>query len=300
MYWWIWKRTSKLVYYISIGCLFLIGVVFVYRHAKPSLDVAVPVNKPFQMARPSYQRPLLQTAVVKANVSSNSSSRALLLTKKAQLVAERLKTLPFPRTIHNLAPENAKSQEGPTEDQSPKATFDSYSIVPVESSVALPWINGSEHFDKRITELSLGCKAVIFRDGINAYGKCRNFTNMRFIDGSRVVALASSPGSGNTWTRSVLEQATGIYTGSIYCDAVLKSRGFVGEKISSANVLAVKTHYPSKELFVPPSEFHDPNKFKNVTAVILLVRNPLDSIVSQWNWMHGGHVATAAPHTFGM
>ena len=178
---------------------------------------------------------------------------------------------------------------------------DRYSIIPlVYSSSVLEMIDGSEYLDERIIEISLSCNGIIFRDSQHAYGRCRNFTNMRFIDGSRIVALASFPGSGSTWARSALEQATGVYTGSVYCDKELKSKGFVGEKVISSNVLAVKTHYPSKEMFIPLSEYRDPSKFKNTTAVILLVRNPLDSIVSLWNWMHGGHMATAAPNTFGM
>ena len=37
-----------------------------------------------------------------------------------------------------------------------------------------------------------------------------------------LTALVSFHGSGNTWVRYLLEQATGIFTGSIYCDGVLK------------------------------------------------------------------------------
>jgi hypothetical protein len=47
---------------------------------------------------------------------------------------------------------------------------------------------------------------------------------------SPLVALASSPGSGNTWLRFLLEQATGVFTGSIYCDHSLKTH-FPGEHI---------------------------------------------------------------------
>ena len=38
-------------------------------------------------------------------------------------------------------------------------------------------------------------------------------------------ALASFPGSGNTWTRYLIEGATGVFTGSIYLDKVLQSKG---------------------------------------------------------------------------
>ena len=34
--------------------------------------------------------------------------------------------------------------------------------------------------------------------------------------------LASFPGSGNTWSRLVLEEATGVFTGAIYNDASLR------------------------------------------------------------------------------
>ena len=43
-----------------------------------------------------------------------------------------------------------------------------------------------------------------------------------------VVALASFPGSGNTWVRYLLQQATGIITGSIYKDHALLRNGFPG------------------------------------------------------------------------
>ena len=53
----------------------------------------------------------------------------------------------------------------------------------------------------------------------------------RFLDPkSPIVALVSSPGSGNTWLRYLLEQASGVFTGSIYCDHSLKSL-FPGEHI---------------------------------------------------------------------
>ena len=54
----------------------------------------------------------------------------------------------------------------------------------------------------------------------------RTFLNHK----SPVTALVSFPGSGNTWLRYLLEQATGIYTGSIYCDHSLKAL-FPGEHV---------------------------------------------------------------------
>jgi hypothetical protein len=57
-----------------------------------------------------------------------------------------------------------------------------------------------------------------------------------------VTALASYPGSGNTWMRYLLQQATGIVTGSVYNATHLKKSCFPGEGIWNGSVLAVKTH----------------------------------------------------------
>jgi hypothetical protein len=46
-----------------------------------------------------------------------------------------------------------------------------------------------------------------------------------------VVALASFPGSGNTWVRYLLQQATGILTGSVYKDYALLKNGFPAENV---------------------------------------------------------------------
>lgn len=58
---------------------------------------------------------------------------------------------------------------------------------------------------------------------------------------SPVVALVSSPGSGNTWLRLLLEQVTGVYTGSIYCDHSLKAL-FPGEHIGRLSTFYLWTH----------------------------------------------------------
>jgi hypothetical protein len=41
-----------------------------------------------------------------------------------------------------------------------------------------------------------------------------------------IAALVSFPGSGNTWLRYLLQQATGILTGSVYKDYGLLKSGF--------------------------------------------------------------------------
>lgn len=88
--------------------------------------------------------------------------------------------------------------------------------------------------------------AYLDHNGLNRYYLCAPTTVGRFAKSalklkqckersfldrtSPIVALVSFPGSGNTWLRHLLEQATGIYTGSIYCDHSLKAL-FPGEHI---------------------------------------------------------------------
>ena len=262
MFFWIWNR------FLSIGIsrivLIGIGIACVYYHAFVSPEALHPYAK--------------------------------LEGTEINLLLQRIshdKMLPPVKTIQIPEFKEPASKYDVTE-------LDQYFEAPLSSSSVLQMVNGREFLDKRIVEASLSCETVIYPDKLNAYGKCKNFTNMRFIDGSQTVAMASFPGSGSTWMRSILEQITGIYTGSVYCDKDLKSKGFVGERITSSNVLFVKTHSPNKNFFIPLKLYYDLRKFKNIMAAILLVRNPLDSIVSYWNYERSSHTATAPPHTYGM
>jgi len=149
-------------------------------------------------------------------------------------------------------------------------------------------ISGSEFLDRNSKLAFLRCNPDYTRYGhrggfdkfLNvtptSHGNCRKFSELHFTNSTKVIMLVSFPGSGNTWTRIVLEQATGIFTGSIFCDRGLRSSGFYGEQIISSNVLAIKTHYPRDG---DPSigHFHP----KHVDGVIFIMRNPLDSIVAE-------------------
>ena len=57
-----------------------------------------------------------------------------------------------------------------------------------------------------------------------------------------LTALASFPGSGNTWVRYLIQHATGYATGCIYLDRGLQQGDFPGEGIFDGSVIAVKTH----------------------------------------------------------
>lgn len=134
-------------------------------------------------------------------------------------------------------------------------------------------------------------------------------TKNEFNQSEKAFALASFPGSGNTWLRYLLQvtfynenyqypgyiyliiknsrilllqQATGIYTGSVYKDYGLLKSGFPAESISNSSVLIVKTH-----------EF-GPKAWAFFKKAVLLVRDPAKAILAEFNRQSGGHVGFAS------
>ena len=90
--------------------------------------------------------------------------------------------------------------------------------------------------------------------------------------------MASYPRCGNTLLRSIMEKVMGICTGSdnditLGLVGALMDAGFDGEGIVDKRVWVVKTHYPANEGYKPYEA--DRN--------ILLIRSPLDSLVSYFN-----------------
>nr|XP_039267939.1 WSC domain-containing protein 2-like [Styela clava] len=89
----------------------------------------------------------------------------------------------------------------------------------------------------------------------------------------RKIALATFPGSGNTWMRYLIESATGIYTGSKYGDRSLAAGGYIGEipSMHSYKLAVIKTH---QQIDINNSSFD---------AVINVHRNPYNAILSEFN-----------------
>ncbi|KAB7497635.1 WSC domain-containing protein 2 [Armadillidium nasatum] len=91
--------------------------------------------------------------------------------------------------------------------------------------------------------------------------------------------LVSFPRSGNTWTRYLLECATGIFSGSVYDDKDTFNLGYKGElePYQSGRTLVIKTHTHAFKNS-PPVKLDGP------TYVILLIRNPADALISYWSF----------------
>lgn len=126
----------------------------------------------------------------------------------------------------------------------------------------------------------LSCEKSVRNASATPYsGDCR------FVDGEgrHPVALASLPGSGNTWVRGLLETATGMCTGAVYCDISLRVTGFTGEFVRSGSTLVVKTH-ENVPIWVGSrfprylSENHG-----RYGSAIFIIRNPFRALIAEWN-----------------
>ncbi|BFZ18265.1 hypothetical protein BsWGS_21304 [Bradybaena similaris] len=99
--------------------------------------------------------------------------------------------------------------------------------------------------------------------------------------------LASFPGSGNTWVRYLIQEATGILTGSEYNDTQLFEDAFPAEGNTSTSTILVKTH---------GSDYRTRQRY---SRVILLVRHPKDAILSEFNlFLGGGHYSVAPEEAY--
>jgi len=155
-------------------------------------------------------------------------------------------------------------------------------------------LTGTEYFSFDTAKRFLMChllKNSLHVDRVQLDNKvCKSKT---FRRSGKLIALASFPGSGNTWTRTLLEQATGIYTGSIYRDESLVNAGFEGECLISRNVIAVKTH-----------STYEPGVTQriamNFDAVIYIIRNLYDALVSEYSRRRTkSHIQALSPSAFG-
>jgi len=112
--------------------------------------------------------------------------------------------------------------------------------------------------------------------------QCANYSISHMIPHCRgPIALASFPGSGNTWLRHMIEGAGGIFTGSRYKDLQIQMYGLWGEVRvwNDGTTIVQKTH--------DASPFHVQKDFQG--RGVLIIRNPYEAILSCHNFMYGGH-----------
>ena len=145
------------------------------------------------------------------------------------------------------------------------------------------------------------CHEYLSKTDMGYFAFCWRKTNLtsepnrsicRFLNatGRPPITLASFSGSGNTWVRGLLQLATGVCTGGIYCDTKLRISGYPGESLRSGKTLVVKTHQPDPRwtgVYYPPnttdSYFTKESDIPVYDSAILLVRNPFHALVAAWN-----------------
>lgn len=98
--------------------------------------------------------------------------------------------------------------------------------------------------------------------------------------------MASFPGSGNTWTRYLLQQSTGVWTGSVYNDKILAKNGFIAEHVTNSSVIFIKTHK------------YQNYKMKGFDRIVLVVRDPAEAILSEFHRRSSGHTGHASIDLF--
>ncbi|XP_023348167.1 WSC domain-containing protein 1-like, partial [Eurytemora carolleeae] len=96
-------------------------------------------------------------------------------------------------------------------------------------------------------------------------------------------ALASYPGSGNTWIRYLIEGASGIFTGSIFVSTSITDAGHLGElrNFRDGSTILQKTHHRA----IYPYGYRQ---------AVVVVRNPFNSILSYWNFYKTGSQTASA------
>lgn len=103
---------------------------------------------------------------------------------------------------------------------------------------------------------------------------------------NRRVALISLPGSGNTWVRGLLEHATSVCTGAMWCDPNLRAIQFCGEGLHGSRALVIKNHDHTirwRGERLPKRPDLSENNKPEFDAVIFVHRDPYDAMVAERN-----------------
>ena len=103
-------------------------------------------------------------------------------------------------------------------------------------------------------------------------------------------ALVSYPGSGNTWTRYLVEAATGVFTGSIFTSAGIIRAGHYGERrdYDDGSTLLQKTHHRALHGNQNGLEWRQEHVRQFGGRGVLVIRNPYKAILSFFNFRRTG------------
>ena len=156
------------------------------------------------------------------------------------------------------------------------------------------------------------CVRKTWRVALSKYSESQR-SSCVFINGSKryPIALASYPGSGNTWVRGILQKTTGLCIGAIYCDVTLRQNGYPGESIRSGITFLVKTHQTDPrwegvqyDPDAPFKYFHRAEDIPMYSGGVFILRNPFHAMVSEFKRKTSestpnNHVITLSKDRFG-
>ena len=110
-----------------------------------------------------------------------------------------------------------------------------------------------------------------------------------------MTAIHSFMGAGNTWSRYLIQQATGFLTGSSFNDIALRQNGFPGEGIGPKRfnmTIATKSHNIN-DATGEGWMFNYIEDKNNSNKCVIVVRNPFDTFMAEFARMKtGGHTAS--------
>lgn len=114
----------------------------------------------------------------------------------------------------------------------------------------------------------------------------------------------SFPGSGNSWLRYLIENASGYFTGSVYNDAQLYNSGLMGElqPPNDGTTIVQKTHHNTAGAVKDIKGYVKLSELMFGYRGILLIRNPYDALISYRNFLRSQsgnkHTGTAKYNEF--
>lgn len=136
----------------------------------------------------------------------------------------------------------------------------------------------------------------VFKNSLHQYDSCKKLYSRSYLPfkghAMKIPPLLTSlPGSGNSWSRLLIEYASGYYTGSLYGDTTLVEV-FPAEKYCGLRMIAIKAHPANLQLLEGERSIWVTDKttrslcnkglIKRFYRMLLLVRNPWNAIYSEF------------------
>ena len=269
------SRTKKALFPV----LLLVGVLCVSLHFKAvDQDPATVVERHYHPPEAAISKHLQETQRLRHPAQKSTTS-------STEMSPVRVTQRPVVRRTPPVL-SDAKHKLG----QSDSAVYNLYNHVDViqkycSPGFCLPVKGDEEMYHKKCLQKALSLIDLKSKySGRNlTLSKCTCSLKTQRTEYDRV-ALVSLPGSGNTWVRGLLERATGVCSGSLWCDPDLRASHFCGEGLRDTKTVVVKNHdsiirWRGEKLQKGWSTYNKPE----FDAAVFVYRNIYDALVAEHN-----------------